>query len=141
MITTLLAAFLIAGQQPCAGGAPPKNAPDCIPVLGITQGTGITTGITTPPAPLKCGKYQHEEYPSVWCGDSMPSTCFTPRCAPDLHTVTEREWQELMEHIRWIDHIRKEQCPSLSWINGRCIPSCKDDPNGSCKPDPPKEQR
>jgi hypothetical protein len=53
------------------------------------------------PEPLKCGKYQHAEYPSMWCGDT--GTCFMPRCVDDMHWITEREWQELMARLKALE--------------------------------------
>jgi hypothetical protein len=55
------------------------------------------------PAPLKCGKYQHVEAVQSLCPcDKNGCTCLPPtaKCAPDLHTVTEKEWQELNEQLR-----------------------------------------
>ena len=65
------------------------------------------------PAPLKCEKYEHVEYESCprdqmvmknW--ETGEFTCLRPEksyCAPDLHTVTEREWQELLERLKKLE--------------------------------------
>jgi len=88
---------------------------------------------STRTAPLKCGKYQHLDMAPIWCGDSYPSTCHPPQCADDLHIVTEREWQDLMDEIKWERQIREQQCPSLSWVGGRCLPFCDEiNGTGSC---------
>jgi len=56
-------------------------------------------------APLKCQKYEHVEH---WPGNCGPAPCDASgcfwvctmpppdHCAPDLHVVTEKEWQELL---------------------------------------------
>lgn len=68
------------------------------------------------PAPLKCGKYEHVD-------DTLRKLCLAlepetrnklphcnplPKdvvCVPDVHVVTEKEWQELMDRLdalrRW----------------------------------------
>jgi len=63
------------------------------------------------PAPLKCGQYEHVELEHYSCvqdrNQQRPAhDCYidnTPRCAPDLHTVTEKDWQELMERMKRIE--------------------------------------
>lgn len=120
-------------QKPCAGGAPPKNAPDCIPAVQVYAGPyKIVAGqiIHDDTKPLKCQKYQHVR---TWteceqgqiCQIGKPEHTITGSdCVDTVHSVSEREWQELMEKIRWIDRIRAQQCPSLSWVGTKCLPFC-----------------
>jgi hypothetical protein len=52
--------------------------------------------------PLKCGKYEHVEAPPFGdCG--FNGSCFTPYCAPDMHLVTEKEWQEMITRIETLE--------------------------------------
>jgi hypothetical protein len=55
------------------------------------------------PKPLKCGKYEEHTGnvctvttgdPNVICGD---------RCRPKMHSVTEKEYQELLARIRALE--------------------------------------
>ena len=57
------------------------------------------------PGPLKCGKYEHEEKLPQRCANTCPpdgTSCIASRlvipasdeCVPDMHTVTEKEWQD-----------------------------------------------
>lgn len=63
----------------------------------------------TAPKPLKCGKYQHVKYgntcePGETCKVNDPIHKHWARsCADNLHTVTEREWQELMARLKWLE--------------------------------------
>lgn len=66
------------------------------------------------PAPLKCVKWEHVERTEVICNppdairrDDWLERCkVTPtfKCAPDMHTVTEKEWQELMEKMKKLEN-------------------------------------
>jgi len=83
LITILLMMGMTAwGQNPTI--APLKPAPNVRALGGV----------------LKCGKYQRVDYPSQWCADSMPNSCYDPHCADDMHEVTEREWQAMVDSIR-----------------------------------------
>ena len=69
-----------------------------------TSSTAVTSpGVVEvgpiPPAPLKCGKYQtFEPTHMVGCGNMA---CSIPdRCADNLHTLTEKEWQDLQAEIK-----------------------------------------
>ena len=71
--------------------------------------------------PLKCGKYEHFEpaHSEHTGGDIFVD--YPDRCVPDMHTVTEKEWQELKEHIRTLErlictdgHGVLHQCPAPS---------------------------
>lgn len=71
------------------------------------------------PAPLKCGKYEYLE-PAHY-GDSCEHMEMTPsgtlcagigmqlpdRCVPILHTLTEKDWQELMARLKALEHKEK----------------------------------
>ena len=91
---------------------------------------GVSTdspGNGSSPAPLKCGKYQHEITPRgqhdchVVNGNLIQCTEDPPVCADDMHVVTEREWQELKAHIRTLE--------SLICVNGAStLVKCKDTP-------------
>lgn len=101
-IIAVLGMGMVAGaQQPCVGGEHPHNAPDCIPAEKMIQQPAPQV------SPLKCGKYEHVEHWEGSCGPA-PKECLTclacwpvppDRCAPDLHAVTEKEWQELMKRM------------------------------------------
>lgn len=68
------------------------------------------------PAPLKCGKYQHPVKAHTDCsvsGDSHYGKCeyYPGVCADDLHTVTEKEYQQIMERLKaleWSEKVRKD---------------------------------
>lgn len=78
-----------------------------------TQPVGVMQNKTS--VPLQCGKYQHVESPAPMCGDSvyfgpdgkLVSSCFAPYCVDDMHLVTEREWQELMERLSKLEKAGK----------------------------------
>jgi len=66
------------------------------------------------PAPLKCGQYEHVEHIEGYCHSASCkgnfacpaiAVCDAPvdRCAPDLHTVTEKDWVELMERLKRLE--------------------------------------
>ena len=84
------------------------------------------TGRIAPPVPLKCGKYQHVERASpkiIWdsvtsrsgnevCGGFhsedgsfyVRNMCISENsCADDMHTLTEKEWQELMARLKALE--------------------------------------
>ena len=69
------------------------------------KGTNDATGKSYPqPAPLKCGKWTHfEPAVEVHVGGNIFKS-LPDRCAPDLHTVTEKEWQELMARLKRLEH-------------------------------------
>jgi hypothetical protein len=95
----------------CAGGAPPKNGPDCVPAFRIAM--TISEG---QPLPLTCPKYQHVFH---WPGSCGPSQCDekngncyavcapvpADKCVDDVREVTEREWQELMKRPEALESI------------------------------------
>lgn len=71
-----------------------------------------------PIAPLKCGKYQHVENPiENMCARLSPKDqnqnflCTAPAnhvvdvCADDMHSVSEREWQELMARLKALEKL------------------------------------
>ena len=102
-ILLLLSAGVCVGQQPtCTVNAssadPNSNSVKCEPQ----------------PAPLKCGKYEHPEATDCNTCDPKIHICtlmnyinVPAHCAPDLHTVTEREWQELMERLKKLEKLNK----------------------------------
>ena len=50
------------------------------------------------PAPLKCDdKYEYVAY-------GMKDGKYGEMCAPIMHTVTEKEWQELMSRLKKLDN-------------------------------------
>ena len=60
------------------------------------------------PKPLKCGKWEQEEQIFYTCNikncDLKSGTCEMDcpqpyRCIPIMHSVTEKEWQELMQRL------------------------------------------
>ena len=57
------------------------------------------------PTPLKCGKYQHIDQSCY--ADMSNGGCLPLRCVDDLHTVTEKEWQDLQERLRLAESWRK----------------------------------
>ena len=73
------------------------------------QLNGITAekGIQQPApqvAPLKCGKYEHVE--SVY--SQLTGFKLRDTCAPDMHTLTEKEWQDLMQRIAWLAEVQAQ---------------------------------
>jgi hypothetical protein len=66
------------------------------------------TDANTPKTELKCGRYQHVEHWPSGCGPvpcdatACYSVCTTPppdKCVDDMHEVTERDWQTLMDRL------------------------------------------
>ena len=88
-------------QQPCTGGGKGHtNPPDCIPAEKYFKGK------IPEPAPLKCGKYQHVQTWKADCDVFQAQGCLkvdTPYCADDMHSVTEREWQEIMARLKKLE--------------------------------------
>jgi len=72
-------------------------------VLGLALLVG-TVCVGQQPKPLTCPKYEHVMFQRETC---IPDGCFMassePYCAPDLHVVTEKEWAELQERLKWLD--------------------------------------
>jgi hypothetical protein len=125
MISILL--MLAMAQQPCTGGAPSNNEPGCVPasdIISLACGAmepenrakvAACNTVIKPPAPLTCPKYQHvEHWVSGACGlplcdektGTCSSLCGTPppdRCVDDVHWLTEREWQKLMERLKKLE--------------------------------------
>ena len=89
---------LIQGSVPVAEHKPMVIAGDGVELKLQKNGDVIAA-----PAPLKCGKYEFEDHPSQFCGDTYPSTCYKPHCAPLTHTVTEKEFQAIMERLRKLE--------------------------------------
>ena len=62
-----------------------------------------------PPKPLKCGKYQHVEWQirakviGIPGGDPYEHVPGSEYCADDMHSVTEKEWQELMARLKALE--------------------------------------
>lgn len=64
-------------------------------------------------APLKCGDFQHVYHWPGPCGPQECSSeggclaiCLPPpedKCVDDMHDVTERDWQDLMERVRAVE--------------------------------------
>lgn len=78
------------------------------PQRGNLADGGKMNAESAKPVPLVCGKYQHEvEQGFKTCRhlpDNPPGivTCDPKpvQCADDLHVLTEREWQELIEALK-----------------------------------------
>jgi hypothetical protein len=95
----LLLASVCAGQQVCdvkhmencaAGGVCGKD----MQYIATDGGYAcVSKSVISQPKPLKCGKYEHIETEQSFgsFGHSV--------CAPIMHEVTEKEWQELMQRI------------------------------------------
>ena len=118
-ILLLLSAGGCVGQQPCSDCKLPSWVPE-----------SKVTAVIVPdpqPAPLKCGKYEHVVHelahcentcsPDSWiCNSSCKAIPERSYCAPDLHTVTEREWQELLERLKALDKYARESiCRNLDY--------------------------
>jgi hypothetical protein len=72
-------------------------------------------------APIACGKYQHFESGYMRWASETCYDCFQhvpDRCLDDLHTVTEREWVELMARLKALesDAIRCHEDPTGKFI-------------------------
>jgi len=56
------------------------------------------------PKPLKCVKYQHVEPSRLGCAVGVDvgycDRIIPAQCADDMHEVTEREWQAMVDSIR-----------------------------------------
>lgn len=97
--------------------------PAQLPVATVTlSGIAVTASVLCPEGltcdaktgkiiPLQCGKYKHEEYTPSHCADTCDpyrTTCeasclfvaATDTCVDDTHTLTEREWQEVLEKLK-----------------------------------------
>jgi hypothetical protein len=86
--------------------------PPCTPAITgkIMEGTRcngeLWVTVPEPQLTLRCGKYQHlvpDHFENcstvlIGCWEHIPD-----RCADDLHTVTEREWQELQERLKKLE--------------------------------------
>lgn len=90
-------------------------------LLAVVMCGGLSAQTT--PKPLQCGKYQHIQHWAARCGPSPDmcdsesmvceavSICTPPppdQCVPNLHTVTEREWQELMARLKALEPPKKK---------------------------------
>jgi len=90
----------------CAAGAQTFSQPTCPPGL-------VCDGKTGKPIPLQCPKYQHEQYTAPHCANTCDSygTCTaqclsvaaSDTCVDDMHTVTEREWQDLIARLKVVE--------------------------------------
>ena len=80
----------------------------------VLSSNGAFQPIPKPPV-LQCGQYQHQQYTPAHCADTCDSygtACTTQclyvapvnECVDDIHFVTERDWQMLLENQ---DHIKK----------------------------------
>ncbi len=111
----------------CNGGdpVPAKYAPDCTPAERFYAGTPF--GKIVPDKPLACPKYQHLDPPIgiVDCGIDPSRNC-TPHCVDDIHTVTEREWAELMARLKALEH------PIM--VDGTSASDCRTPPDDPTKP-------
>jgi hypothetical protein len=81
-------------------------------------GTVAEKGIQVPVpqvAPLKCGKYEHVEWDEEVDVIAIPENHHpyhkvpgSERCAPDLHVITEKEFQQLLERIKKLEEKSKK---------------------------------
>jgi len=83
----------------------------------VLECTSSTTPLKSPiPKPLKCGKYQHVVHEDAYCGGSACkgngpcvsiAVCHPEvnECADDMHPLTEKEWQELMQRIKVLEDV------------------------------------
>lgn len=79
---------------------------------------------TTAGPPLNCEKYQHVYHWSGNCGPSpcdsvggCSAVCYPPppdRCVDDMHEVTEKEWQKLIERLKYLEEHVLDWEPHLS---------------------------
>jgi len=56
-----------------------------------------------PPLPIKCNKYEHGE----WGYDRQWN--LEQQCKPDMHSLTEKEWQDLMDRLAHLEFAMKCQ--------------------------------
>ncbi len=95
--------------------------PDALKPKSIPSITYTVSGITSIPAnlfyapqnpPLVCPKYQHVEHWPGGCGpvpcneNTCIAVCAPPppdKCVDDMHELTEREWQELMQRVEKLE--------------------------------------
>ena len=120
-----LAAFVLAAA---VGRGQVVTAPAKPPYHGILDGIEGQNGagvkdMQAAPKPLVCGKYQHVESVSpcghIKCGRDEACMCAKPNedaCVDDMHTLTEREWQEIVKVIadfRFYEMMLKKQAAKL----------------------------
>ncbi len=126
----LVWAVLLMGGIACGQKPPPMTGDDCYHAKDgtfhcyqgdidtpkvIDQGVPISSPSqgeidAMNKKPLKCGKYQHLETYAV-CNKPNGQMCpigygmesYHDRCVDDLHTVTEKEWQELMSRLKKLE--------------------------------------
>lgn len=86
----------------------------CVPVMGQVGASNTVYPPSKPVPVLQCPKYQHQQHTAAHCANTcLPdatfctSQCtFVPdddRCVDDTHTVTEREWQDLMARLKALE--------------------------------------
>lgn len=86
LFSMLLFATVGYGQQPS------KHEPLC----AVLNADGIGHSCTEQPKPLKCGKWER----STLSDDLQPANPDGRRfCAPIMHPLTEKEWQELNQEL------------------------------------------
>jgi len=110
----LLVGTVCVGQQPSE-----FDVSSCRQVCD-SKGLCVNECKTKEPAPLKCQKYEHVERPVSKCPDDQPVGCMIfpepPRCAPDLHVVTEKEWVETQERLKAMDkYITESICRGFNY--------------------------
>lgn len=116
MKTTILAILLAMagvgwGQQPHPDGLDIVRTACSAMEPATRTKTEACRYVDAKPAPLKCGKFEKLEKPARFCGDSvyadengkLVSSCFKPYCAPIMHSVTEKEWVELMARLKKLE--------------------------------------
>ena len=79
----------------CVGQQAQYHGPESIPPgYKCTSWTGDYCLATAEIKPRKCPKYEHVEHLRPSDGSGITT------CAPDLHVVTEKEWQEIQQTMR-----------------------------------------
>ncbi len=99
----------------CNGGEAVPACPDTTSCIRGKTCPGLVIGQPEAPGYVEitesdgkmhrvCPKYQHVE-PTMFeidCGIDPSRNC-TPHCVDDIHTVTEREWAELMARLKALE--------------------------------------
>lgn len=114
-IAVLIMAVNAAWGQQTVNGTPllQTHIPNVYAAPGAELIQQKNGDVIAQPAPLKCDKYQHE-VKHGWVemnrchslGGNLVQCDKEPiDCVDDLHVVTEKEWQELQERIKYLDHL------------------------------------
>jgi hypothetical protein len=103
-----IALVVLAGMTGCAAWGQQPTVPTSVtatilhcPFNEVIEKTATGEACVVP-KPLKCGKYQHVE-PTCESDGNVTICNGSPKCADDMHSVTEKEWQELVGRLKELE--------------------------------------